>query len=250
MNPASPNQYFDITRFPKTWGMLVFPVSMSRIGNAQSAQACLDTLKALAPKIQETKVGANFIYSDGLYLNFKSDARASKNRFAQNAVSHMQAMKKLRQKERVQFQIEEAFHFDSWFQMYLSHPDFFSVLGKVKKQYESDTVFQQYVHADARTAGKELTDAQLAFFLEEYVFSYLLLYKQLALHNDYLEHREEWILEVYPGPALCGGVYLCQQNPLGFESSNPYIGQYDSSQMHFIDFKKTDLATYASGISS
>ena len=221
--------------------MIVFPISMSRIGNAQSAQACLDTLKQLAPKIQKTSVGANFIYSEGLYLNFEADARTQKNRFAQNAISHMQAVKKLRQKERVQFQIEEAFHFDSWFQMYLSHTDFFSVLGQVRKLYESDTEFQRMVSLDAHDAGKELTEQQLAFFLEEHVFSYLLLNKQLALHNDYLDHREAWILEVYPGAALRGAIYLCQQNPLSLETENPYIGQYNSSKQHFIDFRKTDL---------
>jgi hypothetical protein len=32
--------FFDINKFPKEEGLLLFPISLSRIGNAQTAENC------------------------------------------------------------------------------------------------------------------------------------------------------------------------------------------------------------------
>lgn len=235
-------EYFDINKFPQDWGMIVFPISMSRIGNAQSPTECIEWLRHFLPKILLNRVGAHFIYSEGLYMNFEQDGFDTKNRFANTAVSHMGGVKNLLQKHNREFQIDTAASFESWFQMYLSHRDFFSCFTAVKKFYESDIEFQKYIAIDALANGKELTDAQLNFYLEEHTFSYLLINRQLRLQNDFVQDKQQWILEAYPGSPMLGRVYLFQKDPLSLNSdSNPYKGQYDLSTHKFIPYAKVDL---------
>lgn len=235
-------KYFDINKFPKNWGTIVFPISMSRIGNAQSPQECIDALDFFLNKIEENKVGAHFIYSEGLYMNFEQDAYDTKNRFARTAVSHMLGVRNLVSKNYRKFQIDHAFSFESWFQMYLSHKDFFEVLKTIRALYDSDPEFQRQVALDAEEQGKELTDRQISFYLEEHTFAYLLLNRQLTLRNEFVNGREQWVLLAYPGNPPRGQVYLCQMDPLGLnEDSNPYKGQYDLVNKRFVPYAKVDL---------
>jgi hypothetical protein len=245
MKHLDKNKFFDINKFPKDWGIIVFPISMSRIANAQSPMACIEALDFFLEKIAVNKVGANFFYSEGLYMNFEKEAYETKNRFAQSAVSHMGGVRKLVAKNYRKFQIEAAFHFDSWFQMYLSHNDFFSIFSKVKNFYESDVEFQKYIALDAKDHGKELTPEQISFYLEEHTFEYLLLNRQLKLQNEFVNGREQWILFAYPGKPPLGGIHLYQQDPLGINNDqNPYKGQYDLVEKKFIDFQKVDLSVF------
>lgn len=235
-------EYFDINKFPREWGIIVLPISMSRSSNAQSAEACIDALRLFLPKIQENKVGANLIYSEGLYMNFEKDAFDTKNRFANTAVSHMGAVRNLFAKNFREFQIDSALTFESWFQMYLSHNDFFSVFSTVKKLYASDSDFQKYVAKDAEQQGKELDERQIAFYLEEHTFSYLLLNRQLKLRNDFVNDRQTWVLEAYPGSPPLGQIYLFQKDPLRLnDDTNPYKGQYDLVSKKFIPYLEVDL---------
>jgi hypothetical protein len=79
--------FFDINKFPKGWGIIVFPISMTRAANAQSPQVCIDALDFFLKKIQVNRVGAHFLYSDSLYMNFEKDAYETKNKSGQMAVS-------------------------------------------------------------------------------------------------------------------------------------------------------------------
>lgn len=245
MNSPKKNVFFDINKFPKEWGLIVFPISMSRISNAQSPQACIDALDFFLDKVSVNKVGANFLYSEGLYMNFEKEAYETKNRFAQSSVSHMGGVRKLIAKNYRKFQIESAFHFDSWFQMYLSHNDFFSVFSKIKSFYESDKEFRRYVTLDAQEQGKELSPEQISFYLEEHTFVYLLLNRQMRLQNDFVGGHETWTLLAYPGRPPRGQIYLFQQDPLKINSdSNPYKGQYDLVERKFIDYGKVELDSF------
>jgi hypothetical protein len=84
MKSLPKNTFFDINHFPQSWGMIVFPISMSRITNAQSPEKCIEYISFLSKKILINKVGANFLYSEGLYMNFEEE----KNHLAQTAVAH------------------------------------------------------------------------------------------------------------------------------------------------------------------
>ena len=64
------NQFFDINKFPAEEGMLVFPISMSRISNeSQNAKKYWEYVNFINPsKVNkskaESKAGAIFIYAD------------------------------------------------------------------------------------------------------------------------------------------------------------------------------------------
>lgn len=222
--------------------MIVFPISMSRIGNAQSAEACIEWLRYFLPKIELNRVGAHFLYSDGLYMGLEPSDFDTKSRFASTSSAHMGAVRKLIQKNKREFQIDTAVSFQSWFQMYLSHGDFFSVLAMVRKFYDQDANFQRFVATDAKEQGKELTAEQLNFYLEEHTFSYLLLNRALSIQNDFVHHQEEWILEAYPGNPPLGQIYLFQKDPLKLNSAeNPYKGQYNLVTNTFIPYLRVDL---------
>jgi len=231
------NQYFDINKFPKDWGIIVLPISMSRIGNTQSPQACIDALDHFLPKIDLNRVGANFIYSEGLYMNLEQDAYTTKNDFARTAVSHMRGVRNLVSKNHRKFQIDHAFNFDSWFQMYLSHKDFFEAFRMVRELYDTDSEFKQKITLDAEEQGKELTERQLAFYLEEHTFAYLLMNRKLTLRNEFVNGREQWVLFAYPGNPPQAQMYLVQKDPLGINGdSNPYKGQYDLEEKVFVPY--------------
>ena len=235
-------QIFDINKFPKGFGLIVFPISMSRIENAHSPKNCLDYLSSFNEKIQDPKVGAQFIYTEGLYMNMEEKAYETKNIYAQKMVSHMGGIKNLLAKNFQTFQIESAFCFESWFQMYLSHKDFLSVFKQARALYDEDPVFQKYIEEDTKAMERELSPQQINFLIEEHVFSYLLLNRQLKIQNDFVEGREEWVLIAYPGKPLLSEIYFYQKDILGInDNSNPYKGHYDVTEKKFYDFSKIVL---------
>jgi desulfoferrodoxin (superoxide reductase-like protein) len=89
------NKYYDINKFPKDWGMLVFPISMGRIAHGQHQKHYVEWLELFLDKISSNQVGAHFLYSDALYMNFETDAYKTKNAFAQASVSHKQGLMRL-----------------------------------------------------------------------------------------------------------------------------------------------------------
>lgn len=237
------NTFYDINKFPKDWGIIVMPISMSNIAHNQSPVKSIKSVEHLMEKILVNKVGANFVYSEGLYMNFEKDSFDTKNKFANTAASHMMGVKKLILKNHKKFQIEEAFSFESWFQMYLGHSDFFSLLKRLRKIYDTDNDFQEYVKLDAKNQGRKLDERQLMFYLEEHLFTYLLINQRIRLRNDFVLDREKWVLEVYPGKPPLAQIYLVQKDLFNINklSNNPYKGQYDSISKKFINYLDFNL---------
>ena len=236
---------YDINKFPKDFGIIVFPISMSRIDNAQSPKECIDVLYKFRDKVQEPKVGINFLYTEALYMNFEDKAYETKNIFAQKMVNHMNGIKNLVEKNYQDFQIHDGFHFDSWFQMYLSYNDFMSFLKTVKDDYVSDKTFQKFVQEDAQANNRELTEQQINFFLEEFAMTYLILNRKLTLTNAHVNGKEEWVLVVYPGRPLKGLIYFCQKDLLKIATdANHYNGFYDTLENKYYDFSKINLTEF------
>lgn len=98
--------------------------------------------------------------------------------------------------------------------MYLSHKDFFSAYKSIRDLYDGDAVFNQLISDDAQEQGKELTEQQVSFYLEEHTFRYLLMNRKLSLRNDFVNAREQWVLIAYPGKLARAQVYLYQKDPL------------------------------------
>ncbi len=237
---------YSISKLPQSWGVLLFPISMSRIENAQSAKQCFEYVHIFDDKISAPKVGAHFVYSEGLYMNFEEKAYETKNKFAQRMVNHKSGLQKLVEKNFRDYQIPHAFSFDAWFQMYLSHPDYMSVFSQARALYEKDSLFQEYVARDSEAMQREVSQQQINFLIEEHVFSYLALNRQLKIRNEYVGGNEEWILLVYPGKPLISEIYFFQQDILNINTDkNPYKGHYDLIEKKFYDFTSINLKTFS-----
>ena len=245
------NTFFDINKLPKEFGILVFPISLTRVDhdNGQSPQQCMDYIKHFSPsKISEPKVGLNMIYGDFLYLHSKEPASSLKDKFTNLVMRHNNGFKNLLNKEKDRFQIQHAFSYEVWNQLYLDYKggDLGNDLMEFKKWYESDPLFKKYVAEDAVFCGRELTPEQENFFLEEHFLFYVIAKKRIVLPNQYIQGREEWILWCYPGVQLKGQIYVYQQNPLKLDvPENPYQNcVYDLESKKLVDFMRIDLETY------
>lgn len=160
-------------------------------------------------------------------------------------VSHSNGLRKIIKKKRMSFQIQNAFSFLTWANLYLeTEGDFTMYLGKVKKIYDKDKLFKKYLKEDSKFFSKKLDKNQLEFFLEEFVMTYLWMFKKIKLKNDFVQKREKWILTCYPGVPPKALVYLIQKNPFKFKIDNPYLGFYNIENKKLYDFNRIDLETW------
>jgi len=131
------NQFFDINKLPSEEGILVFPISMSRISNSQNPKSCWEYMTIFSPqKIIKPLVGLNLIYGDYLYFNSNKKASDLKNKFMPLILSHKNEMLKIISKNP--FYIEQAFSFITWNQALLECKDYPNLLGQLKKMYHKD----------------------------------------------------------------------------------------------------------------
>lgn len=241
------NQFFDINRLPPSKGLLIFGLSMSKLGNRQNAESCMADIRHLATdKVSMPLIGLNFIYSDFLYLYSNRPAPELKNSFMNQIIDHKNGMQKLIEKNRVDFQIQHAFNYMVWSQLYVGTNDFRHKFEKLKKIYETDEKFQKYLAEDCEAFGREIEDNQVNFFLEEVLVMYLLSKNEIKLPNEFIEGNQKWILWCYPGRPLKSEVYIHQMNPFQLNwPENPYqSSQYDLEAKQLIDFNRVDLETY------
>jgi hypothetical protein len=247
-SPLPKNVFYDINKFPKGYGLLVFPISISRMKEGQSPDDCLSFIKHFSPsKISEPKVGLQLIYSDTLYLHSKENASVLKHKNMFSIINHKNNFKKLLDKHKTEFQIQDAFSFQVWAELYLSYEgDFANDFKKIKDLYEIDNNFQKYIKGDAEQQGRDLTEEQLGFYLEEHLMFYLVTKGAVRFPNKFIQGREEWILACYPGAPVKGHVYLTILNPFKLSNpKNPYENcMYDLESKKLIDFTRIDLDTY------
>lgn len=239
------NTFFDINQLPPKEGILVFPISMSRISNSQNAKNCWDYIKIFSPnKITKPLVGLNFIYGDYLYFNSDDKASSLKNKFMPLILSHKNEFLKIVAKN--QFYIEQAFSFNTWNQILLECKNYISLLGELKKYYNSDKKFQKYLLDDLKNSNKTKLDYnQINFFLEETLLFYLIIKGRVSLINYYVNGHEKWILWCYPGKPLKSQIYLIQNDIFGFDNKkNKFQNSfYDLEEKLLYDFNKIDLET-------
>ena len=241
------NQFFDINKLPTQKGLLVFGLSMNKLRNRQNAKNCERDIRIFhTTKIAKPLVGLNFIYSDFLYLYSDESAPKLKESFMHQVIEHKNSMQKIIAKKNTDFQIQHAFNYLVWNQLYVGTNDFNSLFKKIKDIYKKDKKFQFYIKQDCEQYGREMKENQVNYFLEEFLMFYLLTKGKVSLPNDYIEHQEKWVLFCYPGMPLRGHVYLYQLNPFKLEwKENPYQDCfYDLKNKKLIDFTRVDLETY------
>ena len=244
------NMFYDINRLPKGWGILLFPISMSRITNSQNAEACLEYLLKLNKKIVEPKVGVTFVYGDYLYFHSQEPAAKLKARFQELVIDHKNAvMNLLLGKYRNDFQITPAFTFATWNQLYLWSDNFKGYFDRIKKLARQDDDLQKYLAEDAVWMSRPLSNDQENFILEESLMSYLVTKGKLNIYNEYVHNREEWLLWCYPGIPPKTEVYLAKKNPFNLKNpSNKFDNaiQYDldSNRLFTVDNFNIDSWNY------
>lgn len=233
----------DINKLPTTEGIFFLGISMSRIGNEQSAQKCFEYLKHLASKIQYTEgIGMELWYSDYLYFHGDDPAFVLRDRFKEQMFSHKNAFINLLKKDRVW--TLKAFSFKTFGQILLENSDVYNMsLKAVTNLYETDLKFKKYVELDARNNTNN-QERNTLFILEEIAMFYLAQKGSFRLNNKFVTDTEKsWTLQAYPGKPLNSEVYLFQKNPLNLKSpKNRYENCfYDLESKLLYDYSKLDI---------
>lgn len=247
MSTMEPNKFFDINKLPAEKGLLLFGLSMNKLQNRQSAENCLEDIRHFSPsKVSKPLVGLNFIYSDFLYLYSDKPAPELKQSFMNEVIHHRNGVQKLLEKSNIEFQIQHAFNYMVWNQLYVGTKDFNQKFLELKKIFASDEKFKKYMEEDCQVFGRDMQENQVNFFLEEILMFYLLSKNQVKLPNEYIENNQKWVLFCYPGRPLKSCAYLYQLNPFKLEwKENPYQNSfYDLESKELVDFNRVDLETY------
>lgn len=238
------NKFFDINKLPLEEGILVFPISMSRISNAQNSKKCWEYLKIFSPeKVVKPLIGLNFIYSDYLYFNSNEKASKLKEKFIQLMLNHKNEFLRILSKNPMY--ISKAFSFTTWNQVVLECRNFTMYLGELKKIYQKDKEFKKYLKEDVKKSEMKFNANQLNFFLEEILLSYLIAKGKVRLHNDYVQDHQKWILWCYPGKPLKSQIYVFQKNFLKLKNpKNTYENtMYDLEEKKLYDFSGIRLSS-------
>ncbi len=241
------NTFFDINKLPPEKGLLLFGLSMNKLNNRQNARNCLDDIRYFTPsKIVKPFIGLNFIYSDFLYLYSDKPAPELKDSFMNQVINHKNSTQKLIEKNPIEFQIQHAFSYIVWNQLYVGTNDFNESFLLIKRIYEKDELFQKYVKEDCEVFGRAMGENQVNYFLEETLMIYLLSKNRVKLPNEYIDNNQEWILFCYPGRPLKTQIYIYQLDPLKLNwPSNPYQNAfYNLEDKELIKMDEVDLETY------
>jgi len=241
------NVFYDINKLPTTEGIFFLGISMSRIGNEQSAKKCFEYLKHLASKIQYSDgIGMEIWYGDYLYFHSEDSAYKLRDRFKEQMISHKNAFMHLLRKDRKW--THKAFSFKTFGQILLENSDVFpQVYNAVQDLYANDPLFQQYVKQDCAIAGHGYGDTAIHFILEEISMFYLSQKGAFRLNNTFVTDTEKnWTLQAYPGKPLKSEAYLFQKNPLQMHNpKNKYENHYyDLAEKKLYDFTKIDIDTF------
>src|SRR6266481_3670238 len=133
------NEFFDINKLPAEKGLLLFALSMNRLFNRQDPEHCIKDVRIFHPnKVSKPLIGLNFIYSDFLYLYSDKPAPELKESFMHQVINHKNGLQKIIQKNNLDFQIQHAFNFMVWNQLYVGTNDFNHLFDEVKKLYKQD----------------------------------------------------------------------------------------------------------------
>lgn len=240
------NEFFDINKFPAEEGILLFPLSMAKLSNAHSPSNIIKDLHHFSDnKVSAPKIGANFLYGDFLYLFSNEKASVLKKKYTEMIGAHSNGLKNMVYKNRKSFQIQHAFSYMTWSQLYLLSKNYSSYFEKLKEIYKKDKLFKKYLKEDTLSIGRKLDVNQINFFLEEHLLFYLILKGEIKLPNEYIQGREKWTLICYPGDTPKAFIYMFQKNFFKLPKVQKYEGEYNLETKKFIDFDNVDLETYS-----
>lgn len=241
------NEFYDISKFPAKAGITVMGISMPKIDKGQSPTKIFDVcIKHLTPKIKKPMVGDVVVYSDGLYMNSKESASKLKLKFQRQMEEHKRGYMNLIKKDI--YLVQSAFSFTTWSQLILDCDKFCFYLERLRAIYDKDKDFQKYVKFDITSAGKKFDAYSVDYILEEILLDYLVAKMRVRLQNDFVQDKQEWVLNLYSGKPHRSHVYLHQKNLLKVKSNNVYENcWYDLEARKLYEFDRLDIETFDFG---
>ncbi len=131
--------------------------------------------------------------------------------------------------------IPSAFHFLPIDYVILNSPSYEEFLTSLKKLEQTDPGFRASLQQDAM--GREYTDANISFLLEEIAISHILRQRLVELPRT-LTKNDSWRLIVYPGSYINGDLYQWKKKILPQKDKiNPYAGAtYDYKEKKLFVF--------------
>ncbi len=239
------NEFYDFNKHPSGYGIEILNISMSLLSTKQTPKKCVELdRKHVKRKFNEKKVGGLVLYTDGLYLNSSEESAKLHYRHRQLIEEHKQGFMNHLKKDPTL--IPNAYSFISWDQHILNCSKFSSYLAKVRELYKKDRCFKKLVEHDIKAAGREVSRYTIEFILEEILADYAATKGLVELPNEFVQGRQEWVLNIYPGKPIRSQVYLYQLDPLKLGRTSNVYGNcwYDWQQCVLYDFERLDIETF------
>jgi hypothetical protein len=231
----------DINKLPSD-GYIVFPLSMSRLNNEQSAEKLYELIEFFEKKISAVGIDGIFLYTNGLYYNNNESALEVRKRTNGQMLSHKNAiLKKVLKNKKF---VPQSMHFLPWDYVVLNSPnyqEFFQILLKLK---DKDKKFKELLVEGLK--GREESEANINFLIEEIAVTHLIRQKMIEFPKT-LVKQDKFRLIVYPGSYLNADLYqwknkILPQNETADNKSNPfYASQYNSADKILCNFDDLDL---------
>ena len=112
---------------------------MNKLDNRQNAEHCMEDIRHMGTnKVSKPQIGLNFIYSDFLYLYSDKPAPELKHSFMNQVIGHRNSIQKLIEKSHMEFQIQHAFNYMVWNQLYVGTNNFNKLFEEIKRIYKED----------------------------------------------------------------------------------------------------------------
>ena len=234
---------FDISTVPKD-GYLIFPLSMSRLPNAQAPAVLYEFLKFFETKIKVISLDVVFLYTNDLYLSVEEKAVEVRKKILNQMINHKTEFLSILLDERKY--VPGAFHFLPWDYAALNAEKFHQLHASLVKAGKENPGFLEALNQDLKKSGRAETDANINFLIEEIAVSHLLAQKEISLPHT-LATPEGYRLICYPGNPLFSWVFAYQNNLLPKRTDLPKDhllfarSFYDMDNKVLIDFDSTDL---------
>lgn len=223
----------DINKLPAD-GYLIFPLSMSRLNNGQSAEKCYKSIQYFEKKISSIGIDGVFLYTNGLYYNNDEPALTVRKRTNGQMLSHRNALLKLVNKNKKY--VPQAMHFLPWDYIVLNCPKYDEFFQKLLKLKQTDKEFSRLLKEGLN--GREESEANINFLIEEIVVSHLIRQKMIELPKT-LVKEDKFRLILYPGPFFKADLYqwkkrILPQVETKEKNTNPYYASHYDCESNII----------------
>ena len=218
---------------------------MSRLANAQSGQALYDFLVYFESKIKYISIDCILLYTNDLYLNSDEQAVSVRKRSLNQMLGHKGEFKNILFKERRY--VPQAFHFLPWDYGILNAEGFVETKNSLLQIARSSDDFQKCLLSDLRNQGREESDINVGFLIEEIAVTYMLTQGEIPLPHI-LATENGWRLVCYPGNPINSLVYtyknnLLQGKPDSSKERNLFSRSfYNMEKKILIDFDTVEIS--------